>query len=510
MENEEDITGAIDTSSGDESAGLSMTPRASAPPTPDDSGAVPVVDTGDWQQEPGAQQGGSSSDQGVQRLNGIADAGKQTPLEGIKQFPGNVKRIVSYLMGEGADHPQALDQAGAQVDPRGQMSPDERNVRAVEMAEKSGGPEAAWKLVQANRVAYNAKQAFAYAALNGTQQKRPDINAAIDAANQASTHVLDGSQVQFAASPRGVTATVKGADGQPQQIELSPDAFRRYLNVGGEGQWDKVMQGGVPATLQKLAQGGKEQITSLAQQKPLPNARARQTSNPTESEAYTPPTPKTNFGKTPSTINLTGSDEIQPAAKDETNYGAELEARAMRMFPSVSQERDRNQWMAQQEQRQEEMQNKVDVAKETGESRVRTARETGAGRVQAAQVTGELKNKGWQYASEAKLGVAKQQLAQRIAEMQHKDANSDQTRALKLVQTKMLSLQPLSPQEQQMVDSLPGAASAASQVTKPGAPQQPAPQSKPQGAQAPPVPGAKLYQGKWYTRGANGESVPVQ
>ena len=47
--------------------------------------------------------------------------------------------------------------------------------------------EEAWRLIQTNRNAYTAKQSLAYAALNGNQQtgKPPDLNAAIQAANQA-------------------------------------------------------------------------------------------------------------------------------------------------------------------------------------------------------------------------------------------------------------------------------------------------------------------------------------
>ena len=51
----------------------------------------------------------------------------------------------------------------------------------------------------------------------------------------------------------GVTVTVKPRDGKPQQLQLSVDAFRRYLNVGRDGQWDKLMGETVPKTLQRLA-----------------------------------------------------------------------------------------------------------------------------------------------------------------------------------------------------------------------------------------------------------------
>jgi hypothetical protein len=375
--------------------------------------------------------------------------------------------------------------------------------------------------VQANRVAYNAKQAFAYAALNGTPQKPPDLRAAVQAANQAAGHVLDGSNVQFAPAEGGVTATVNRPGSQPEQYQLSLDAFRKYLNVGGDGQWDRVMQTTVPKTLAALSQDKGQGApgrgaTRMDQLRPLQKAPPQDNS---ESDAYTPPAPTTNFGKTPSTLNLSGSDEITrtPTAVEETNYGSELEARARRMFPSISQEEERNRWMATEEQRQEGAQNRVDVARAGAEGKVQAAQATGQSRENVAKTnaaghvaTQQEKNKGWQYASDTKLKAAQAQLGQRIREMEARNANNDQTRALKAIQTKMLSLQALTPEEQKYLDTLPGAGTAGAAVNAPNAgSRQPAP--RPQGgSQQPPVQGAKLYKGKWYTRGPNGESVPVE
>lgn len=445
-------------------------------------------------------------------VDDIVDAGKQNPVDAVKQFPGNVKRIVSYLMGEGAVDPQMLSQAGAQVDPQGQMSADDRNVLAVDKAMKEGGPEAAWKLMQANRVAFNAKQAFAYAALNGTQQKPPDINAAVDAANQASSHVLDGSVVKFAAGRGGVTATVTG-DGEPQSFNLTPDQFRQYLNVGGAGQWDRLSApGGIPATLQKLQQsaGG---ATRLAQ---TPAAKPRQTSNaPTEGEAYTPPTPKTNFGKTPSTVNLSGSDEITPLQQDQTNYGDELEARAMRMFPSVGQEQARNTWMSQQEDRELTRDNAVKVAAEKGKNDIEKARATGTGRVAQEGVRQEgnlavAKEKGsnYRYASDNKTRAVQIATDQKAAAAGNREAQARIDSARKDLAVKQQTGARLTPDDVALGKLLNQQGQQAIQGQQPvgQAPQQQAPQQ--QGK--PPVPGAKLYKGQWYTRGANGESVPVQ
>jgi len=64
---------------------------------------------------------------------------------------------------------------------------------------------------------------------NGNQQKPPDVHAAVDAANQAADHVLDGSNVRFMVSTGGqITATVKKPRLPAAAVfDLSPDQFRQ-------------------------------------------------------------------------------------------------------------------------------------------------------------------------------------------------------------------------------------------------------------------------------------------
>lgn len=416
-----------------------------------------------------------------------------------KRF-GPLGRIVSYLMGEGAAHPQELQQAADSVDEHRSMSKSDANILAVEQASQQGGKEAAWKLVQANRVAYNAKQAFAMAALQGNQQKRPDIRAAVDAANQATDHILDGSNVKFAASQNGVTATVKPASGEPQTFNLTPQQFRQYLNVGGDGQFDKQMQGGVAATLARIAQNN-----------PQPAPASPAAPAPAADPAAAP------AAKRGGSIN---GDKFGPL--DDGNYPVALQRKAWQLFPGAGSSAERADWMSKQESATDALKNKVDVAEATGEARNEVAKTMAGGRQQVAVTQGETardvaatKKEGWQYASKQKHETAMAQLAQKIAHEANSNANQAQMRALKLVQTKMMSAQPLSKEEQAMVDTLPGAAQASAAVTAPGARPQQAPAVPTGQAQAvptgqPPVPGAKFYKGTWYTRGANGESVPVQ
>jgi hypothetical protein len=70
-----------------------------------------------------------------------------------------------------------------------------------------------------------------------------------------------------------------------------------------------------------------------------------------EGDAYVPPPLKTNIGKTPSSLNLSGNDYIRSPQPDPGAYSPQIEARSLRMFTSSSQEQERQQWMAEQEQR---------------------------------------------------------------------------------------------------------------------------------------------------------------
>lgn len=378
-----------------------------------------------------------------------------------------IKHIISYLSGMGAANPNELQQAAAQVDPQGQLSPDDRNILAVDRASQSGGPEAAWKLVQSNRVAFNAKQAFGYAAINGNGQKPPDLNAAIDAANQAGQHVLDGSSVQFAPSQGGVTATVKmPGSTQPQQINLTTDQFKQYLNVGGDGQWDRLMENTIPATLQRLSQS---QGQPGQQQRPVYNPVARDAQRPA-------PPQKSNFGKTPSTLNLSGNDNVQPPAEDNSGIDPQLQNRANTLFPSASQGDERNRYMASDIGRSEELQTRRDVAEQQGINSVNAAR----ARNEGLEAVAKTKAGAWQYASDQKLAAAKQQIAAKIAQNQSTNANQSETHALKLAQTLILAGKPVPPDLQKYLDKLPGAAQTGLNTNAPQGQQAPQQQAAPQ------------------------------
>lgn len=424
-------------------------------------------------------------------------------VQNIKNDP-IVKRIVSYLMGEGGDHPALLDQVAAQVDPQGQMSADDRNLLAVGNAPSQ---EERWKLLQTNRVAYNAKQAFAYAALNGSQQKPGDLNAAVQAANQAASHVLDGSTVNFVPAQGGVTATVTSPGAaQPQVFNLSTDQFRKYLNVGGDGQWDRVMQRKIPGTLAALSQGQAGAVSRLDQMRPLPKPQtqaaapdATDTSEaPPMSQARGPDSRAVRTGQ-PQAMDATQGDQpeivgthdshgryLGPKAPNKLGYDEQTEARSRAMFPGTSQEQERQAWMNTQEQ--QGTKNTIEMAKAKREYAVDAARIKAAGGEEVAKITSAAKERGWMYASDAKQAVAQIAADQKAAHDGNVDARARVESARKAIATKRMTAGTLLPEDEALEKALTAQGTVANQrpAQQQQAPQQQAPQQ--QGGNVQPAP----------------------
>lgn len=309
------------------------------PPPAQQQGAIPDdTDMGSGQSQlPGPAPGESP----------LYDAGA-TPHQMLQS---GAKKIIGYLMGAGAAPPTALQTAGQTVDPHGQMSESDRNLVAIHKAVDEGDLQTGWALVQANRQQYNAKQAFAKAALNGIQGKPADPAAAAQAATQAAANLPDGNNVVFQPSQGGFTATVTiPGTRTPQQIQLSAGQFDQWLDIGKEGQFDKVLEHGGAAPV----------LTAIAKQQPAADG--------------------------------------EKEAPDKANYGEELEERSRRVFPWISQESQRQQWMGQQEQSEAERQNKVDVAK----TRADALEQVAGTRAGAAKAIQESKGQTAQQLAEGK------------------------------------------------------------------------------------------------------------
>lgn len=478
---------------------------------------------------------------------------------------GGVKKIVSYLMGEGAADPASAKkfEQGIKHENPG-ISDDDANLMAVHKATELGGPAAGWAMVQYNRSAYNAKQSFAQAALNGIDGKAGNAQAAALAATQAGQHILDGSATQFTADPGGAgfTATVK-VPGSDRRIgfQLTPQQFNQWLDVGKDGMWDKIMEQGTPASLQKIAQTqspNDAQPTAPAGQAgqagqqgtPPAVKKAPAAADPDEQRMDQEPNPNanepTNFGKTPSTLNLSGSDRQNATlAPAKSRYSQATEDKSRAAFPWMSQEGQRQQFMNTQEDKEAERENRVDVAKEKGKNDIEKARVTGSARTDATKLTADSRRDVADTAGQSRVeaagvrgdasrDVAKitsdgrtQGYAQRAMQAAIKqsatNSNAQAQEAGKNLRSWLQSNpgatdDAITKQAGRFGVQLPGVAAPGAPLPQAQAPQAQAPQ--PAAGQAPPaqaqqsrpanVPaGAKFYQGKWYTRGANGEAVPV-
>jgi hypothetical protein len=184
------------------------------------------------------------------------------------------------------------------------------------------------------------------------------------------------------------------------------------------------------------------------------------------------------------------------------------------MFPGITQQTQRDQWMASQEDKDLDRTNRVDVAAEKGKNDIEKAHIAAGAHVQGAEATAKARVDAAGLYSGAKRDAALAGIAAKQQQLGQAAQNANSQRALKLIQTKIMAGQALAPNEDAFVQSLPGLAQP--QAQRPAAqPQQqnaflgaaPKPQAS---VNQPPVQGAKQFNGKWYTRGPNGESVPVQ
>lgn len=355
---------------------------------------------------------------------------------GVGNVGAAAKRIIGYLMGAGGASPQVADQVVQQVksnDPH--MSDDDANLLAVHEAGQKGGPAAAWAMLQYNRSAYNAKQTFAQAALNGVDGKAGNIAAAAQAATQAGSHVLDGSQAVFTAtSPDNITATVRSPDGRSQQYQLNGQQFAQYLDTGKAGQWDRVMaSGGVGGTLQKLAQQHQQQ------------QQQQQSDDDDESPAAPPVTRAKQFGQTPSTVDLApeqgpglrGYKPLDYDAMEDPNSSSL--ARANQLFPSMSAQdhAGRRQYRINEEQREETAKNALEKAKAEGGAKVEVAKTAAGAKEKAADIYAGGRKNAAEVAAGAKVKAAETTVAGRLKEAEAKAQTLQQQLLMRARQMEM-------------------------------------------------------------------------
>lgn len=437
------------------------------------------------------------------------------------------KGILQYLMGADAADPsqaQSLTQSVKAAKP--DTSDSDANLLAVHKATEMGGPAAGWAMLQYNRAAYNRKQSFALAALNGVDGKTGDLQAAAKAASQASENVLDGSHAQFVADPGGksVTATVKppGA-GRTISVTLTPQQFGEYLNPAGAGQWDHVMSGGgIAGTLHKVA-------TSQVAASNAPSSSLNEDRGTQPSSTLPPEYQNT----------AVGPDQFPAALEHRADdiFGPRPTRPLAGMMPANLQARV--QWEQQQEQPYEQRKANIIAAQAKANSSMYNAGMRMQGLIAASRNRAQGQIQGWgeradatRYAADqrTKSALAQAQIAAARLISQNNNAGArekglDMRAEINAVARtanpgddisgkvqEILQRYGVAPTTSVNVGTSTPPAAAASQPQQQAAP---AAQRPDVGSIAPPRPanvpaGAKFYQGKWYTRGPNGEAVPVQ
>jgi hypothetical protein len=422
------------------------------------------------------------------------------------------KFVMAYLTGEGAADPQQMAQVEQQVDPNGQMPEDQRKLQAIKAVSDEGGPEAGFGAVQAYRKKYDGYRAHAAAALQAG-----DIQNAARSASQAYANVPDGQSVVFGPGPNGVTATVNGK----QQINLSTEAFNQFL-TGDAGQYDHVLENGGVKALQQLGQGGPQgpaQDPGQAQggapaQGPAPQRvpqfgptptlkrpAAATTSRlpPTDSEDLRPYASPTEAARQPGKYRPTPDNYRSPEPAPESK----VEQQSRKLFPMASQEQQRQQWIAQQEQQGEhnriEMAKadrtyKVDEAKIRGEYGVKREETRATGTQGVAQTRANAYDRRTEALKVIQDGKNSRQLQVELARIQQQ-AQSSQDKTMATVLAKQIANvpfgEPLPPQSKQALENLLTRNHQAPQPQTQPQGQAPAAPQQSQPAQAQPQPGER-------------------
>jgi hypothetical protein len=153
--------------------------------------------------------------------------------------------IRDMLTGQGAlpvENMRALERT---VDPQNRMDPNIRVQKTIELAQKHGGDAGGVAALQFYRQKYDAYRAYATAAMNGTDQRPSDLNAAIKAANGMMQAMPDGTKVTFSPRPDGLGAIVRIQEqgAQPLITHMDNQAFGKFLS--GDAQFDNLVQQGV-------------------------------------------------------------------------------------------------------------------------------------------------------------------------------------------------------------------------------------------------------------------------
>lgn len=488
---------------------LGLTSPQSSPDAGDDY--VPV---------PGTSNGAIPVEDDATGVNQQVQAqGDQPDLMGSGEPNPN---ILKMLQGEGAVNPATLQQINEQARRGLHDTPADTGVYAIEDALNKHGPDAAAALVQANRVNYDTATATAFKALSGTGQKRPDLNRAIAEANRAQDFMPDGSNVIFSPNGNHGVIAVVTPPGQQHSVQynLSIPQFKQFLDVGKDGQFDNMFNAGVPGMLQRLSNAQAEQNTDGTPVKDADeggdNADAKNPNTRGESEFGEGPSKKWlgvasrmdkdgNFapqdrpgynaeGNKVGAKDATDADEddTQPAPRRGRGPGdgkdqdiADAQRRAFKLFPWMSQARQRAAFIQQEINAQSQNEAKLEQERVKGVNWTDRQRLINEGHMQTATANNQSKEKiaegrnaTWRYATDQKAQAAAQRLAQAAQHEQQVNQRADRANYLRNLARKATSGEALSDEEQRIASRYGAAASQSFDAGGGNAPQAQAPAAR--------------------------------
>lgn len=480
----------------------------------------------------------------------------------MEPFGGEASGVMEYLRGGDAAPAQTV---AAMEHATGVEDPVRAKYAALAEAYDQGGPEQAWRLMQSYR-----QQDMLQRTLAATKLQRGDAAGAAEAATQAMQNVLDGQNVQFVPTPDGSGMMVATSDltgqGQDTRLTVPIKKFFDWL-TGPSGQHDALLSAG--GVRQSLGGAGGEAARDQEQANPsTPGSRlsdslgqmGRDISNSPVArgiravrgyfggdDAGIPDgSPRGGAGGEAARNVQQGIPEYQPPNEDwkkpgyvspydqslfdrdvqtreeiqrrrreridrenearqtpeERLFGREIVAAANRLFPYQRQEQQRAAFLTKQLELRQANEGKERVAGVNAEGKQNVARTNADQRLTSNErtVQGRLQTANTRAQSAAEV----QRMRGETSERQHSATDISRIAAGLIANNPRLAKDPnaLAEAVNQYLEGRGGQAAPA--------PRQAASQGAPQGGQQPPVPGAKLYKGQWYTRGPNGESVPVQ
>lgn len=413
--------------------------------------------------------------------NRVERAFNENVVAPVREFGRDMgRRILGYLQSADAD-PQMSRRAESEVDPEGVLDEDTRKLLAVQLAQQRGGSEASWRVLQDYRKKYDGYRAFAAAAL-----QNQDLPGAARAATQAYPNILDGTSISFQPGQGGVTAVIRPREGEPQQLQLSPEQFNRWL-TGDEGQYDMVLARGGPAQLQQLLQ---------AQARPAQPGATAQPGAPRPPGASPAPPRRAD----PALNRQAQSQQVEVQPTDD-----EL---LRRQFPWASQGDQLAQAQLSMREKGRDRESRLEQRVAPAEIRAAASTENTnarvAGQRDVAAVRGQAYDRRTQQVYEAAMARTQQQ-AQRG---QNTEQLRRESNAMRAIVEKLRNNMELTPQEQQVHERImlgaqgdrPGGGAPPAQPQRPGAQPQQRGAAPQQPAARPPGAAFRDQQGRFYDK----------